>query len=388
MAEVLLNNPPGVQLTTPISNADTTVHVSQALGSGGQTFRLRLGGLGGELMLVTGGAGTTSLNVSRGSEGTTPTAYGVGTLVEIAASAGALNAVIAESVPTTLPPNGPAGGDLGSTYPNPQVVATHLASPLPTAQGGTGNSSGTAVPSGAAGGDLGSTYPNPTVVATHLASPLPVAQGGTGDATLVAHEVLLGNGTSAVTQVSGTGTSGQVLTSNGAAADPTWQNAGGGSSVIPNAFTPRAVQIGGDITTAATPTNYAELAAATGGPGTGGLDLTIAAATNDVLEIVGNITYGSTLTNAINVDLATIVSSAAVNWLGQSGGTTNHKGVSTVISGPITIAFSIPYTVQAGDISGGNVVLRPFYADVGGSNLIGRSLTVGIMAFSVKNLKH
>jgi hypothetical protein len=42
---------------------------------------------------------------------------------------------------------------------------------------------GGGAPSGDAGGDLGSTYPNPTVVATHLASSLPVNQGGTGAAT-------------------------------------------------------------------------------------------------------------------------------------------------------------------------------------------------------------
>jgi hypothetical protein len=39
-----------------------------------------------------------------------------------------------------LPSGATAGGDLGGTLPNPQVVGTHLATPLPVAQGGTGAS--------------------------------------------------------------------------------------------------------------------------------------------------------------------------------------------------------------------------------------------------------
>lgn len=61
---------------------------------------------------------------------------------------------------------------------------------------------------------------------------LPVTSGGTGVVSATAYAVLCGGTTStgAFQSVSGVGTSGQVLTSNGAAALPTWQAAGGGSS--------------------------------------------------------------------------------------------------------------------------------------------------------------
>lgn len=81
-----------------------------------------------------------------------------------------------------------------------------------------------------------------------LGGTLVVANGGTGATTLTG--VLTGNGTSAITanavtqyavllggasnavgEVSGVGTSGQVLTSNGAGMNPTWQDAGGGASI-------------------------------------------------------------------------------------------------------------------------------------------------------------
>lgn len=61
---------------------------------------------------------------------------------------------------------------------------------------------------------------------TFQAVPTPVIDvphGGTGVATLFAHGLLVGNGTGVV-QVTSPGTAGQVLTSNGAGADPTMQN--------------------------------------------------------------------------------------------------------------------------------------------------------------------
>lgn len=67
---------------------------------------------------------------------------------------------------------------------------------------------------------------------------LPQANGGTGFASSTAYAVLLGGNTSTgpFQQVSGVGTSGQVLTSNGAAARPTWQNsaAAGANAALSN----------------------------------------------------------------------------------------------------------------------------------------------------------
>lgn len=59
-----------------------------------------------------------------------------------------------------------------------------------------------------------------------------VAGGGTGNTTFTAYSVIAAGttATGAFQNVSGVGTSGQVLTSNGAAALPTWQDAAGGGS--------------------------------------------------------------------------------------------------------------------------------------------------------------
>lgn len=65
----------------------------------------------------------------------------------------------------------------------------------------------------------------PSSLALTNATGLPVAGGGTGAATFTAHGVLLGQGTSAVAATSA-GTAGQVLTSGGASADPTYTTAG------------------------------------------------------------------------------------------------------------------------------------------------------------------
>lgn len=70
-----------------------------------------------------------------------------------------------------------------------------------------------------------------------LGSPLGVSSGGTGRATLTAHGVLLGNGTSAVTQLA-PGTTNYSLVSNGGGADPSYQQislTAGVTGLLPNA---------------------------------------------------------------------------------------------------------------------------------------------------------
>lgn len=85
---------------------------------------------------------------------------------------------------------------------------------------------------------------------------LPVAGGGTGATTFTDAGVLIGNGTGAI-QVTTAGTAGQVLTSNGAGVDPTFQAAGSTTAPV---FS-RVVLTSGDITT--TSTTFVDLTGAT-----------------------------------------------------------------------------------------------------------------------------
>jgi len=77
------------------------------------------------------------------------------------------------------------------------------------------------------------TTSSPTFASLTLTNPLTVANGGTGDASFTAYTLICGGITStgALQNVVSVGSSGQVLTSNGAGALPTFQNVAGTGTV-------------------------------------------------------------------------------------------------------------------------------------------------------------
>ena len=92
------------------------------------------------------------------------------------------------------------------------------------------------------------------------------------------------------------------------------------------------------------------------------LDLTLAAVAGDVIE-VGLSALGGNQNAELYLDAATIVSAAAVNYVGTAGGGTERGVQAWFLDNSINASAggSVLYTVQAGDVSGGNVTVRLYY---------------------------
>ena len=82
-----------------------------------------------------------------------------------------------------------------------------------------------------------------TATGGSIVTPVTVASGGTGDVNLTAHGVLIGEGINPV-HATTAGIAGQVLTSNGAGVDPTFQGAAGGLLGVTNTLTPFTTALG------------------------------------------------------------------------------------------------------------------------------------------------
>ena len=205
-------------LTTPLLGTPTSGTLTNCTGLPLST------GVTGTLGISSGGTGQTTASAAFDAlnpmttigdmiyEGTGPTAtrLAIGTSGQILTVSG--------GIPSWQ--NAPASGvttiSFGSTGLTPSTAtsgAVTVAGTLAIANGGTGSTS--------------TTYCNLT---SNVTGTLPVANGGTGRASHTAFAVICGGTTTTGAQqsIASVGTAGQVLTSNGAGALPTFQAAGGG----------------------------------------------------------------------------------------------------------------------------------------------------------------
>jgi hypothetical protein len=158
----------------------------------------------------------------------------------------------------------------------------------------------------------------------------------------------------------------QVLTADSSQADGLkWAAASGGTSVK---ITLGAANTSGTVT-CANGLPYTQI----------DNDLVIAAASNDILGVSIQAVINDTGAELI-LDMATRVLGADVNYLSSGTGTPLFNGATpawlqtTIGSGDFpTIFGEVLYRVVVGDISGGNVTLRPYGAGDGGTRGIIRS---------------
>ena len=179
-----------------------------------------------------------------------------------------------------------------------------------------------------------------------------VPLGGTGAGTFTQYGVMLGNGTGALTEVSGLGTSTYVLTSNGAGMAPTWQAASGSGIVTLDGNSGSAT--GSTVTISG---------------GTTGLTTTASSATLSLTGtlIVGNGGTGIASTTSYALVCGGTSSSAAlqqVSGLGSSGNVLTSNGAGALptwqaaggtgitwndqTSGTVTMAVNNGYVIDNG----------------------------------------
>jgi fibronectin-binding autotransporter adhesin len=254
--QVLTSAGPGATPTwTTLTNTGTVSSVDASGGTTGLSFT------GGPI--TTSGTLTLAGTLGASAGGTGITSYSVGDLV-FASGATALSKLSDVATGNVLLSGGvntaPLYGKVGLT--------THVTGTLPVANGGTGVTTSTGT-----GSVVLSTSPtlNSPVISGGTINSTPI--GGTTAAagtftTLSATTTLNLAGAAVPMQLNGSaGTAGQVLTSAGGTATPTWTSVGSVTSVEVSGGTTGLSFAGGPITTSGTFTMSGILAVASGGTG-------------------------------------------------------------------------------------------------------------------------
>lgn len=165
---------------------------------------------------------------------------------------------------------------------------------------------------------------------------LNVGHGGTGDASFTAYSVICGGTTSTgnLQNVSGLGTSGQVLTSNGASALPTWQTSSAGIQTITG-------NTGGPESPSAGNFNIV---------GTG--SITVAGSTNtETIQLTG-LTNHAVLVGAGTATITNVGPTSTAGQVLQSSGSSADPAFSTATYPSTTTANQILYSSATNTVSG------------------------------------
>ena len=196
-------------------------------------------------------------------------------------------------------------------------------------------------------GTNGITFPNATTQSGGVSSPATVAQGGTGNASATAYAVQCGGTTStgALQSIASVGTSGQVLTSNGAGALPTFQTVNAFAAGTVMLFVQTSAPTGW---TKLTTSNDVALRVVSGAASSGG---SVAFSTAFASQNVGSTTLSTAQipahTHSANFQTAPYVAGGPCGVLGSASANTGSTGGGGSHTHTLNIAVSYIDVIQA-----------------------------------------